>query len=109
MPCDSAGGCKTSANNSVNVAACIPCAVIEKSNPANSNAGSSDTVGPVRPPLESVRLPALRIDERFIGLGDPLKERRGFAITGIDSRVIAARETPVRPLDIRGGRLCAET
>ncbi len=58
---------------------------------------------PGRPlPLVVVPLPAARIDERFVRLRDALEHLLRRAITRIHSRVIAAREPPVRPLDVRG-------
>ncbi len=47
-----AGGCNTSAKSSPNVAASVPCAANEKSNPANSNAPDS-TGGRAAPPAAS--------------------------------------------------------
>ena len=47
-----------------------------------------------------VALPASRVAERFVGLGDLAELRRGHPVTGVDVRMEAPRQPLVRALDV---------
>ena len=95
-------GCSASANSSLNVAACAPCAATEKSNPRTRTSRRRRSTA-CRPGLVVVP-PAFRVDQRFVRLGDPLEQRRRGAVPRIDARVIPPRQPPIRALDVRRAR-----
>ena len=56
-------------------------------------------------PRRVVLPPPIRIDERLVRLDNPPKTLLGGPVTRIDTRMVAASQPAVRPLDVRRARL----
>ena len=102
-PSSGAGGCSTSANSSLNVAASAPLRRERKIESRELERTGSPT-RPARSARGVVLLPAFRIAQRLVRLGDPVEQRFGLAVTRVDPRVIPPRQPPIRPLDLGRAR-----
>ena len=72
---------------------------VEKSNPVNPNDEAGVGSGDARP-SGVVTAPAIRIDQRLVGVEHLPEANRGLAVARVDVRMPAAREASIGALDV---------